>query len=206
MFWSRVTLGTQKNTLTFEQFLASVSALPLAQLWRHNQAGDLPGDGAVIDREQLRALVAANAGRFGFTYTHKPVLAAQSEHAADNREAIREANENGFTINLSGNNVGHADELAALGIAPVVTVLPEEYGRRAKGKVWLETLEAYRERTADLPKVTSAGRKVAVCPATYLDTNCKNCGLCQRQDRKVIVGFPVHGSGKKRAEAIARGA
>jgi len=53
---------------------------------------------------------------------------------------------------------------------------------------------------------TPAGRKVATCPATYRDdVTCASCQLCQRKDRKVIVGFPAHGMRKKAASAIARG-
>lgn len=79
---------------------------------------------------------------------------------ATNRAAVAAANAAGFTVNLSGNNVAHADALAALAIAPVVTVLPEAYGRKAKGDLWLETLPEYRARVAPLPKRTPAGRAI----------------------------------------------
>lgn len=86
----------------------------------------------------------------------------------------------GFTINLSGNNLGHADTLADLNIGPVVVVLPS----------------AVKTNT-----VTPKGRKVVVCPATQRDdVSCATCGLCQKARRSVIVGFPAHGSGKKKAE------
>jgi hypothetical protein len=155
-----------------------VAALPEGTLWRAAQAGDLPGEGDVIDRGELEQLVEANKGRKSFTYTHKPPV-------GQNAEAIAAANENGFTINLSGNSLTHADELADLAIAPVVTVLAAS----VEGNVGIET-----------PK----GRRVVVCPATYRDdTSCKTCGLCQVRDRKVIVGFPAHGAAKKAATAIA---
>ena len=103
-----------------------------------------------------------------------------------NREQIRSANENGFTINLSGNTLEHADKLAALNIGPVVCLLPQDISGN---------------QTVTTPR----GRKVVVCPATYRDdTTCKSCGLCQIRDRKVIVGFPAHGASKKAASQIAR--
>jgi hypothetical protein len=203
LFWGRLTEGTVGTG--FAEFLASVSGLAVGTLWRHNQAGDLPGEGDAIDAGELGELVRANAGKRGFTYTHKAVSIAA------NRAAIAAANRDGFTVNLSANNITHADELAALGIAPVVTVLPIEYGRRERrvsGRVqWAETLGEYRARIAALPKVTPAGRPISVCPATYLDSNCQGCkGLCQRQARDSVVGFPAHGADKAKASAIARAA
>jgi hypothetical protein len=167
------------QTLTWSGFCASVAALPLGTLWRHNQAGDLPGKGNAIDGKALAALVAANKGKRGFTYSHKPV-----DHG-DNAAAIRDANAQGFTINLSADNLAEADQLSDAGVGPVVVVLPAE----VQGNVDITT-----------PK----GRRVAVCPATYLETvSCATCQLCQRQGRKVIIGFPAHGNSKAKASAIA---
>ena len=45
---------------------------------------------------------------------------------------------------------------------------------------------------------TPAGNYVVVCPnALNPKATCQNCRLCQKADRKPIIGFPVHGSGKK---------
>lgn len=181
------------KSLSLAELCERIAALPEGQVWRHNQAGDLPGDGDVIDGAALGALVEANRGKRGFTYSHKPVLYARHgtramDHAVvDNAVAIAAANAEGFTVNLSANNLEHADELSALGIAPVVTVLPAD----VQGNVKVST---------------PAGRAVAVCPATYDErVTCASCQLCQRQGRKVIVGFPAHGNGKTKASAIARG-
>lgn len=176
LHWRKVTDGSRGDD--WATFCGKVAKLPEGQLWRHNQAGDLPGEGDTIDVTALGQLVVANMGRDGFTYTHKPMTTAR------NRNAIAAANRNGFTINLSGNTLAHADELADLGIAPVVAVLPADTTARTV--------------------TTPAGRKVAVCPATYRDdVSCATCGLCQRRDRKVIVGFPAHGASKRKANAIA---
>ena len=54
--------------------------------------------------------------------------------------------------------------------------------------------------------VTPEGWAVKTCPATYRDdVTCQSCQLCQRRDRKVIVGFPAHGMRKKAAATVARG-
>jgi hypothetical protein len=179
LHWGKVTRGERGHT--WSKFCARIASLPAGQLWRHNQAGDLPGDGLSINAEALDQLVEANADKRGFTYTHYP-LTGESETEAHNRDAVRRANEAGFTINLSGNNLAHADHLASLDIAPVTTVLPSD---------------------TDDNTYTPAGRKVVVCPATQRDdVSCATCQLCQRS-RDVIVGFPAHGPRKRRASAVA---
>jgi hypothetical protein len=192
-----------RNTLialTWMQFINGVATLPDETLWRHNQAGDLPGKGNAIDGVALNQLVQANKGKRGFTYTHKPI---DNEH---NRDAIEAANKQGFTINLSADNMSEADQLADANIAPVVVVLPEDMGRKSKGGEWLETEDEYKVRV-DIHNIrTPDGRNVAPCIATYRDdASCLTCKLCERRERKVIVGFPAHGASRKRASAIAQG-
>ena len=197
MTWRK--LSAHKFGLTWKQFCAAVAKLPLGQLWRHDQAGDLPGDGVKIDGRAMADLIEANKGKRGFTYTHYPVSAEDWE----NRWIVRSANCDGFTINLSGNNLKHADELADLAIAPVVVTLTRQWERGSNRKGWTETLEDYRARA--IGHKTPAGRDIVVCPATYQDdVTCKTCQLCQRQ-RDCIVGFPAHGRGMNKAAAVAAG-
>jgi hypothetical protein len=162
-----------------DTFAASIAALPDGTLWRHNQAGDLPGIGDTIDSEALRQLVKANNGKRGFTYTHKPLT-------PENAALIREANESGFTVNLSGNNPAHADTLADTNAGPVVTVMPSDSAPVS---------------------FTPKGRRIVICPAQTRDNiTCATCQLCARRDRSgVIVGFLAHGTGHKKASLIAKG-
>src|SRR6185369_17403278 len=81
--------GTFGQSLTWSDFCSEVESLPEETFWRHNQAGDLPGEGDAIDLVALAQLAAANEGRRGFTYTHKPVT---GPHGAANAKAISEAN------------------------------------------------------------------------------------------------------------------
>lgn len=162
------------RTLSWEEMCEKVAALDTGEMWRMNQAGDLPRIGGKIDQPRLALLVKANTGRRGFTYTHHNVT-----QDLDNRQAVAEAVQAGFVINLSGNNLTHADALADLGIAPVVTLLPHD---------------------ATSNTTTPKGRKVVVCPATQRDdVTCATCGLCARL-RDAIVGFPAHGPAKRKAE------
>ncbi|MGA8756873.1 MAG: hypothetical protein WB611_11185, partial [Stellaceae bacterium] len=114
-----------------------------------------------------------------------------------------------FTVNLSADNPDHADQLAALGIAPVVTVLTRAYARRAirhrfkrSKDVWAESIGEWRDRTAALPRHTPAGRRIAICPATYSDATCKSCCICARI-RDAVIGFPAHGAWRKVEAATA---
>lgn len=168
------------KTTSWQGLTAAVSNLGVGQIWRHNQAGDLPHTDQQIDAKKLETLVAANAaaGARGFTYTHHDV------RIAGNAAAIADANARGFTVNLSANNLAHADILKSLEIAPVVVVLPADQDAKK-----LETPQ---------------GNRVVVCPATYRDdVTCSSCGLCARQ-RDVIVGFPAHGAQKAKASALSQ--
>lgn len=157
-------------------FCAQVKALPAGVLWRHNEAGDLPGHGAELDVGALAALVRANRGKHGFTFTHKPLTRAVE------RRAVAAANAAGFRINLSADSLEAADRLAALGIAPVAVVVPAG----TKG-----------------PLRTPGGRQVVVCPATTHDLTCERCGLCAKA-RVAIVAFPAHGQGASFVELRLR--
>lgn len=186
--WQRLTREKTAG-IVWSEFLLRVRKLHRGQIWRHLQAGDLEGDGKRIDAKRLAELTDANRGRKGFGYTHHNVLAGKDgEH---NRKAIAAANAGGLTINLSGNNVEHADKLAALKIAPVVTILP-----------------------SDSPHsfTTPAGNKVIACPAqTRENVTCASCRLCSISNRRLgcnggkalIVGFLAHGNGVKYANTIA---
>jgi hypothetical protein len=129
----------------------------------------------LIDHESVRALILANKGKQGFTYTH------HSMRTESNRHIIRMANRHGFTVNLSAENLGHADKLAALMVGPVVTIIDTGMPHTMK---------------------TPQGRTVVTCPATYKeDVSCATCQLCGKQ-RETIIAFPVHGTSKAKARKV----
>ena len=179
--WKR--LDESNAGLSWNNFCEKVAKqIYKGQLWRMNQAGDLPPmqfSNDLIDVDKLYQLVMANKGKRGFTYTHyNPTIGS-------NAEVIAWANSQGFTINLSGNDLTHADELADLNCGPVTVVLPMDQ----------------MSNTA-----TPKGRKVVVCPAvTHDNVTCASCGLCAIAKRDAIIGFPAHGIGKKAASTIAKG-
>ena len=165
--WERVAT----RGMSWRAFCAEVSQLPSGTLWRHNESGDLPGRGDALALDALRQLVRANgrAGARGFTFTHKPL------RDPDERRAIRTANDEGFTINLSANSLAHADELADLRIGPVAVVLPSD---------------------APMHLSTPAGRAVVTCLAETQGLTCSSCELCSKADRHSVVGFRAHGQAK----------
>lgn len=166
MHWRRVPeLG-----VPFSKFCALIAALPEGTRWRHNEAGDLPGVGDDLDIDALAELVAANRGRHGFTFTHKPLRLPAERHA------VRAANEAGFTINLSADTLEEADRLVGLGIGPVAVFLAEP-------------------APATVRMATKAGHAAIVCLNETKGLTCADCKLCSKQ-RKSIVAFAAHGPAK----------
>jgi len=172
--WESVTHGLRG--MSFPEFCNVISSFDDGQLWRLNQAGDLPHIGGVIDQGAMRLLIESNHVKKGFTYTHHDVT------LGDNLTIIEECNINGFTVNLSANDLDHADQLIEYGL-PVCVVLPIDQ---------------------DTNTITPKGKKVIVCPAAIRENvSCMTCQLCSIADRSVIIGFPSHGTGAKKANAIA---
>lgn len=161
----------------WSDFCSQVADLPAGQVWRHNEAGDLPHHDQQIDHQKLQQLTTANSGKRGFTYTHHDMVTSKA-----NRKAIAEANKNGFTINLSADSLAEADQLVDLEIAPVAVILPADQLTPVK---------------------TPAGNHVAICPHS-IDSSiqCVSCQLCTKANRKSIIGFPAHGTGKNKLSSI----
>ena len=172
LHWDKVTNGERGTN--WNEFINAIKTLPKRTLWRHNVSGDLVGTNDIIDNVALAQLVQANKNKSGFTYTHYPM------NNVNNIQAVKKANDAGFTVNLSANNIDQADHYKSLKIGPVVVVVSE-----------------------DCEKVTFTpnNNKIVVCPAQNNDkVTCSSCGLCQKQDRDYIIGFRVHGTYTKKAK------
>jgi hypothetical protein len=169
-------VGTSSGSwIPFEAFLGRVRSLPEGSLWRHNEAGDLAGEGEDLDREALRALVAANRGRRGFTFTHK----THTRYTNVYKRAIAA----GFTVNLSADSLKEADRLQKRGL-PTVVLLPAD--------------------APDRGIKTPGGHAVVVCPAQTSHLTCASCQLCAKPFRHSIVGFKAHGQSKALIPEIVR--
>ena len=184
--WKKVT--SHERGGTWDDLCNYIRTLKPNQLWRHNQAGDLPyvriatqnSFQELITLPLLKDLVDANksSGAKGYTYTHHVL----NTH---NSEAIKYSNRNGFTVNASCESMTQADDAIAQGIPAVVVV----------------------DNSKPVPARTPAGTKVVVCPAQTRDTNCVDCGLCAQAKRTCVVAFLAHGNRAKKLnqtlEAIA---
>jgi len=175
MFWKKV---NDKGLTNHRHAMTAIKMLPKGQLWRHNQAGDLPGKGNRINVVRLNQLVESNKGKRGFTYTHKPLTKT-------NLEAIRQANEKGFTVNVSCETDKQADKARALGLPTVIVLEKEHVGNYT----------------------TKGGNRVVVCPATKegATITCATCAICQKANRKAVIGFPAHGSASRFVSNLVKG-
>jgi hypothetical protein len=176
LHWNKVSSGERGKA--YPEFLSIIAGLKDGQLWRHNVAGDLQGADDKLDIHALRDLTTANTGKRGFTYCHYPIVDAH------NRNAIADANNNGFTVNVSCNTPEDAVEIRAAYKLPTVTLVPLDFWDNG-------------DRVGNILR----------CPAETSDTiTCKTCKLCAVSTRKDIVGFSAHGMQAAAADIIARAA
>lgn len=181
--WRKVTEGERGGS--WDDLTNFVSSLDAGQLWRHNVSGDLPHHEGHIDLRQLFDLVQANksSGAKGYTYTHH-LLFKNNKPVHHNIEAIKYANNNGFTINASCESLEQSDRARALGL-PAVCVVPSD---------------------RDTPTHTPAGHKVTICPAQLHDkVSCSTCKLCSHSNRSQVVAFLSHGARAKKVNAKLNG-
>lgn len=162
----------------WKDFLNKIKSLPKNYSFRHNEVGDLPGDGVKINGRMLKELTSAIKHLAAYIYTHKPVLKGKAPRGvlAQNRRAIKEANKGGFTINISCDSLSEVDEACSLGIGPVVTILPVG---------------------SPNTQFTKGGNKVVICPNQRTGITCAQCMFCQKQ-RSVVVGFLACGAQKNK--------
>lgn len=192
--WDALSRG-EKGYIAKDFFSILEAVLQPNQLWRHNQAGDMPGEHNRLDDDLSRKIALANNRRqaHGFTYTHykifevvgeTPETTTTAEDAAHNLKTMRAINRKAFTANLSCDNLAEVDRARAVDRRlPLVVTIPSKANPKHGGP-----------RTFRTP----AGHRVVVCPKTYRDMTCIDCkGLCWRKDRDCVIAFPAHGSKAK---------
>lgn len=168
--------STHKYGVPWSDFVQRLRGFPRKQLWRHNEAGDLPHRNGKVNRRMMLELAQASKRARGFTYTHHVLDAA-------NVETFRRVHAvGGFTINASCETEAQADAAIAKGLPAVIV----------------------RASTDPLPKgaTTPGGAPLRQCPAEQSDITCARCGICARVDRKTVIVFHAHGNGAKRVNNI----
>jgi hypothetical protein len=173
--WRKVSSG--ERGASWSDYCAQVESFAPGTVWRHAQAGDLPHVNGKIDRQKLVRLARVNKGKLAIAYTH-------NTPTVENVTSLRLASRLGFVVNLSANSLEHADKLFRKYL-PVTVVLPANHTAKVS--------------------YTPAGNRVVTCPAETVGTTCAECKLCAKGERNYIIGFPAHGSGKRKASIVAAG-
>lgn len=174
--WTKISNGQRGSN--WKEFIQEINKLPDNWKFRYAQAGDLPGKNEYIDSKKLFELAKTIQKKKlkAWAYTHKTLNQS-------NVKKIKKANEMGFCINASADNLHEADEAMDAGL-PTVVVLPSD---------------------SDNVLTTSKGRRVVVCPAqTKEGKTCSDCMLCAKTDRKFAIGFKAHGVLYKKVEKVIK--
>jgi hypothetical protein len=158
---------------SYKKILQKIAKFPKNTLWRFGVYGDFYGNGRILNFQKMKDLVKANLGKRGYGYTH------YSAKNKQNYEVIKFANRNGFTLNLSADNLNQADEYFDLGIAPVVVIVKSDVRKDFK---------------------TPKGRKVVICKS-HEGKQCWTCGICAKRNHP-IVAFPAHGVKKRKIDEM----
>ena len=182
------------KTPTIDQFFEAIP--DFSRLYRLNEGGDLWSGKTSehISHVLLKRFTDINKHwrKTAIVYTHKPCVGSRSHWRIReaNRKAIKNANAT-HAINVSVESLSEVDEAFEHGL-DVVTVLPLDANEQ-------------RKRSTRTPE----GKLVVHCPATWGNISCaggvgkKACGgskgaLCAIKNRDFAIGFPAHGSSKKR--------
>lgn len=191
LHWDLVSNG--RRGISETEYLQILSRMTPNQIWRLNQVGDLPGKNNRLNKQSVIRLSASVSHTRPIAFTHYPVIADKvlqvSENVAQyNRSVLLEARQHGLSVNISANNLRHADQIADLGLFPVVATVPKD---------------------SPIKMRTPEGRATVRCPATVRnDITCSTCGngspLCSRPDRAVIVTFPAHGNQWREVDSISK--
>lgn len=172
LHWDKVTAGQRGGDWLALQDSIVAAKLKPGSLLRHNQAGDLPHEGGILNWTVIQYLytIFTAAKLRAFTYTHH----RQTEY---NLQVVADCNAAGFTVNLSCDNESRAAEMHRAGY-PSVCVTPKDDERRS----WQVD-----------------GVKFQTCPAQLKDgVTCQTCQLCSVADRPVVLAFRAHGSGARK--------
>ena len=186
------------QSYTLDEFTAMIEHDPQwSPVWRYAEGGDLPGEGDPIAEDAcMRIIGACNAsGKRPIAYTHKPIAGVTDRGTPEDREHNRAAlarlvdAAQGFTLNVSCDTHAEAQRAVELGFDATL-VLEHDARKTIKG-----------EGAPVVICPNALGPNVHGSPTTW-GTGKKACGggepLCLRKNRGFIVGFPAHGSGKKK--------
>ena len=177
--WNKVGEGQRGDN--WEAFTKRVRRFHKNELWRHNQAGDLPpNEDGKLDEQKCEQLANAASHTNGWTYTH------YDPTDSHNNSVIKAMNEvGGLVVNLSADTMEQAETYHELGIAPVTVVLPED--------------------APDMGNKTPNGLPIVICPYLARIRHCTRyrcvVGRCPeycKQNAKLLADCGLSGSNSGR--------
>ena len=161
--------------LDFHQLTNLIDAMRKRSKMRFNVMGDIAHNNGTIDATKLLKLANIVKNRMIETilYTHHSI-----ENSL-NVKALKLAFDKGLHVNISCEDTDKAKKALDYGLNAVI-VLP----------------------TGSIHKVIKQDNLTIVrCPAEYKDSiQCSNCMLCaqNRVEKRVVIAFTAHGSGRKK--------
>ena len=188
--WQKVDNRKYKNLTDWSGLCDFITTLKAGSPMRLQQAGDLPNLDGNIVKEKIDQLITVAADKNVWTYTHQP----RNKH---NYSILKNANQNGLTINSSCETLAQVDEVIDQGI-PAALVIPSNHPS-------VLTLTDGKHYALKEPIRTAKGRIGVLCPSQRFESaQCKTCLLCsdQLQTKNRFVIFIAHGSQAKKVNQI----
>jgi hypothetical protein len=186
LHWDRYSNDKNDNYNKFIDEIKLYRKYTPTKLWRHNIVGDLVVDKDFkIHAKKLNQLINANNKGSVICYTHHHTIKdkkGKNKLSRYNLNRIKEANQKGFTINLSTDSIEQGKELFKKTKLPTVTTLKttkNQYKKLSDN----EKKEYKKELLKD---------NIVICPEQTNNIKCLDCKLCSRSDRKTIIGFLEH--------------
>ena len=142
--------------------------LPSGKLIRHHVSGDFMKPGGVVDDDYIDDMLEAHKER-------PDIKGWGYTHAWKDISPIKINSVRGLTINASCDSMEDAFEVS--NEWPSVVTVGEDF----------------KSKEVSLNGDT---KRVVVCPNQTSGLSCSDCRLCMKKDRKSIVAFRVHGTGK----------
>ena len=149
-----------------------LTALPKDKTVRHHVSGDVMGSDGEVDEEYVQAMLDGHAARpdiRGWVYTH----------AWRQLDPDRMNQHSNLAVNASCED---EESLAAALMAG-----------------WPATLVVAEDAEDQVLEIDGNRVRVRICPAqTNSGMTCSACMMCAKSDRAQVIGFRVHGNGRKK--------
>lgn len=184
--WKKISNG-ERGFSSSKELFHKINGLSKNQVWRINQAGDLPSTKkGTIDRNFLNSLIKSSRHTKPICFTHH-----------NDFETIKLANKKGLNLIFSLNNLNELGNVPD--DIPLSVPVNSSFCRNKK-----ESLTSFKKRVKEPLKnlrnnYRNYNKKMILCPATYMeDMTCEKCKICTKLKSDELVMFPSHGIRKNK--------